>query len=90
MQTIRYIGPFEAVEFEQAPKTWTEVARGDAVEVADDLADRLLEQPDNWELVAARKPRAKKTETAPAAGESDTAPTPEPAAVSDDTTPQEG
>lgn len=90
MQTIRYIGPFDVVEFEHAPKTWTEVAHGDTVQVADDLAAQLLEQTDNWELATAPKARKQRAPKAAAVPESDPAPTPEPAPVSDDSTPQEG
>lgn len=52
--TIRYVGPFDLVEFEDAHGLHA-VARGATIEVADETAPGLLAQPSNWQKV--RKPR---------------------------------
>jgi hypothetical protein len=48
VKKLTYIGPHDAVEIEVAPRKWVEVKQGAAVEVGDQLAGGLLEQPDNW------------------------------------------
>lgn len=53
MKRIKYTGPFDAVDVPDAGLEG--VAQGAVVEVDDDMADRLLEQPDNWRR--APKPR---------------------------------
>lgn len=58
---VRYIGPhMDGVELDAIGVF---VAHGDTVEVSDDLAASLLEQPSNWEAV---KPPVKvKTDPVP-------------------------
>ena len=60
MKSVTYVGSFDAVEIETAPGLWATVANGDALSVADRIADGLLEQPDSW--VEAKAP-ARKTAT---------------------------
>lgn len=55
---VTYHGPIDEVEIEVAPNLWQPVKRGASVEVSDDLADSLLDQPDNWK--AAKVAAAKK------------------------------
>ena len=45
MPTIRYVGPIDTV---RVPLIGREVSHGDELEVTDDEARRLLEQPDNF------------------------------------------
>lgn len=61
MKSVTYVGSFDAVEIETAPGLWVEVRNGDAVSVADRIADGLLEQPDSWveAKAPARKPATK-------------------------------
>lgn len=42
---IAYVGPFDAVEIAETAQV---VERGGTVEVTEDLALRLLDQPSNW------------------------------------------
>lgn len=51
-----YVGPFDRVEYPQTAMAfksdrlgWAEANRGDTVEVDVDVAESLLEQPDNWQ-----------------------------------------
>ena len=60
---VRYIGPFDAVELEAADKAWIEVRHGETVDLPDDLATSLLEQPANWEAVSGGA--RKRAETTP-------------------------
>jgi hypothetical protein len=60
MKSVTYVGSFDAVEIETAPGLWATVANGDALSVADRIADGLLEQSDSW--VEAKAP-ARKTAT---------------------------
>lgn len=60
MVTVRYIGPFEAVEIEVAPHKWAEVPRDGTIAVGDALAASLLEQVDNWAEAPDSKPASKK------------------------------
>ena len=60
MKSVTYVGSFDAVEIETAPGLWATVANGDALRVADRIADGLLEQSDSW--VEAKAP-ARKTAT---------------------------
>lgn len=55
MKQIKYHGPHPQVEVEVAPKRWQVVDRGAVFEVADNMAASLLDQPDNWKLVKAKK-----------------------------------
>lgn len=57
MIDITYVGPFDAVEFEQGA-VWRTVKKGEAVSVPDKVAESLLEQADNWQR--AKKPTTKK------------------------------
>lgn len=47
MKTLTYVGPHQAVSFDQGGVSRT-VARGESVRVTDSAAEGLLEQPDNW------------------------------------------
>ena len=60
MKSIRYVGPAHAVDVEIAPRKYVTVATGDAVEVADSLAESLLEQVDTWSAVTPSKKAASK------------------------------
>jgi predicted RecA/RadA family phage recombinase len=55
VKKLTYIGPHDAVEIEVAPRKWVEVKQGAAVEVGDQLAVGLLEQPDNWKAAKTTK-----------------------------------
>lgn len=57
--SVTYVGPFDEVVFFQRGIERTAV-NGEPVEVPADVADGLLEQPDNWQ------PTAKPSKTAPA------------------------
>lgn len=46
MQHVVYVGPHEEVEVPEADAV---VKHGDPVEVSDELAARLLDQPSNWQ-----------------------------------------
>lgn len=59
MKNVTYIGPFDEVEIERAPRLWTAVRNGETIEVPDDLAASLLDQTDNW-TAAAKAPAPKK------------------------------
>lgn len=69
MMTLRYVGPYDAVEIEWPVGAMTTVARGTTIELPariagaspteDDPGAGLLAQPGNWELVAAAAPRKK-------------------------------
>lgn len=50
MKSITYCGPFDAVEIEIAPQMRKTVASGESVDVADRLAESLLEQTENWSV----------------------------------------
>jgi len=52
---VKYVGPYDAVEIEVAPRLWEIVKNGSAIEVGDDLASSLLAQPDNWRRVTVKK-----------------------------------
>jgi hypothetical protein len=52
MQKITYVGPFDAVEFEQG-STWRTCERDESIEVTDSVAESLLEQGENWAPVKA-------------------------------------
>lgn len=69
--TLRYVGPFAAVEVEIG-KTWVEVAQGDTVDVPAELVDGLLAQ-DVWEKTTAKKATAKKAPAKKAPAKSATA-----------------
>lgn len=58
MKNVTYIGPFDAVELERAPRLWVSVSHGESIEVPDDVAAALCEQVDNWtDTAAAAKPK---------------------------------
>lgn len=57
MKKLTYIGPHDEVEVEVAPNKWAEVKNKGTIEVGDQLAESLLEQPDNW------KPATKTTKS---------------------------
>lgn len=57
MKKLTYIGPHDEVEVEVAPNKWAEVKNNGTIEVSDQLAEALLEQPDNW------KPATKTTKS---------------------------
>ena len=61
MKRITYAGPLHAVDVEVAPLRFVTVERGETVELADRLADSLLEQVDAW--TAARPAKSTKKET---------------------------
>lgn len=44
MRTVTYVGRYQRVEVEVAPRRWVTVRHGDPVELPDSIADRLLEQ----------------------------------------------
>jgi predicted RecA/RadA family phage recombinase len=48
VKKLTYVGPHDAVEIEVAPRKWVEVKHGAVVDVGDQLAVGLLDQPDNW------------------------------------------
>lgn len=49
MQKLRYIGPHDAVAVEVAPRRMAVVGRYEVADFGDAMAERLLEQVDNWE-----------------------------------------
>lgn len=51
MTKVRYIGGHDAVEVEVAPKRWATVERDGVLECSAQLANSLLEQPTNWQIV---------------------------------------
>lgn len=57
MIDVTYVGPFDAVEFEQGA-VWRLAMKGEPVSVPDAVAESLLEQSDNWQR--AKKPTTKK------------------------------
>lgn len=48
MRAVKYVGRWAEVEIEVAPERWRRVRRGETIEVADRIAERLCEQPRNW------------------------------------------
>jgi len=48
VKKLTYIGPHDEVEIEVAPNKWADVKSEGTIEVGDQLAESLLEQPDNW------------------------------------------
>lgn len=55
---VQYIGMFESVivaEWIDERGFSKEVARGESVDIPDDIAERLLEQPANWRKAAGGK-----------------------------------
>ena len=60
MKHVKYVGPFDAVELERAPRVWVVVAHGESIEVPDDVAAALCALADNWAEESA--PRAAKKE----------------------------
>lgn len=65
MKQLKYIGPHPQVEVEVAPKKWETVTRGESFDVADPLAEALLEQPDNWKSTKAKAAKTADTKTPP-------------------------
>ena len=58
---VRYIGPHDRVRIEAAGVELGEVDRGGVIDVPDMEGERMLEQPSNWERVAApANPKDKK------------------------------
>lgn len=57
---IRYVGPYDVVEI---AATGQVCDRGGTVDVDDELAERLLEQPDNWQADTKSKPKPAPVET---------------------------
>lgn len=58
---VVYIGQFDEVivpEWENANGYPQNAKRGEPVEVPDELAARLLEQADNWQVAAVKPPTA--------------------------------
>lgn len=69
MKTLRYIGIHDAVvirELEDLEGVNPEVKWGATIDVEDELAERMLQQPVNWQLAGKRKPTPA-PEPAPAA-----------------------
>lgn len=62
MKRITYSGPLHAVEVEVAPLRFVTVERGETVELADRLAESLLEQVDNWSTARPAKSSKKETD----------------------------
>ena len=60
MRTIRYDGPFRAVE---VPAAGVVVQRGETVEVEPEVAASLLRQKDNWSKVTKPAKAEKKEAT---------------------------
>jgi len=67
MTTVVYVGPFDEIEHQQTTEAWssdsvgwTVTKHGAEVEVSDEIAALLLEQPDNWQPA---KPAKTKTNT---------------------------
>lgn len=56
MQVI-YVGMFDSVFVRELGEHGTDVKRGEAVEVSDELGARLLEQPDNWQVAKGKPAR---------------------------------
>jgi hypothetical protein len=57
---VQYVGMFNAVDLKEVadPRGFAvRVARGEAVEVPDEVGERLCEQADNWKRAA--EPRTK-------------------------------
>lgn len=53
---LRYVGPHDGVELPLPGGSEIVVVRGEAADVTpDEYAERLLEQPSNWELAAKPK-----------------------------------
>jgi hypothetical protein len=48
MRSVRYIGRYRAVVVEVAPQRWQTVHKREVIEVADRIADGLLDQSDSW------------------------------------------
>lgn len=72
MTSIKYVGPF--VDGVVVPSGFSEelaCGHGESIEVDDDLANSLLDQPTNWQLASSPAPT-------PQAPESPPAPTPAP------------
>lgn len=55
---VKYVGPNAPVVLE-VDKSVVEVEFGEEFDIPDDEGERLLEQPDNWEQVAAGRPSKK-------------------------------
>lgn len=71
-RAVRYVGPFEIEPPPDAPHLGF-ISPGQVVEVDDQLADAMLQQPGVWEAVAVKpsKPaKPKQVESAPVAPES--------------------
>lgn len=64
MKSITYCGPFDAVEIEIAPLMRKTVANGESVDVADRVAESLLEQTENWSVAAKTTPTTKSAKEA--------------------------
>jgi hypothetical protein len=58
MPELKYVGPHDAVEVRDVGAT---VARGESCDFPADLAKSLLEQPDNWQPVKAKKTTEKES-----------------------------
>lgn len=54
MTRVRYVGRYSAVVVEVAPERWQTVGKREVVELADRIADKLLEQSDAWQEVKTR------------------------------------
>lgn len=57
MPTLTYVGPHDEVDVPDAGATCT---RGGAIEVSEELAQRLLEQPSNWQPAKAADDKRRK------------------------------
>ncbi len=53
MMRVKYVGPFDGVDIPQAGLT---VARGEVVELSNDVAGEFLAQEGNWERVYPEEP----------------------------------
>lgn len=54
MRAVRYIGRYPAVIVEVAPERWQTVRKREVIEVADRIADGLVEQTDSWAEVKSK------------------------------------
>lgn len=49
MKSIVYVGPYDEVEIEVAPRRWRAVKKGEPVKLPAKAADSFLRQVDNWQ-----------------------------------------
>lgn len=64
--TVRYVGPHPEIEFDPDGLGLTSLVRGETIDVPEETASSLLEQPANWQTV---KTTANAPKSAPTAEE---------------------